>query len=166
MRTNALILVILVALSSSCATVRGGGAAVDTAPLERLLDEWTSAWSSGDVPRLLALFSDDVHYEDVTFGMAVQGRAALRDFAATVAGAFAELRFEPRARFVSADGTSGVIEWLWRGRQTKDFPGLPATNRPFQVRGVTIVEFRNGRIVRNSDYWDLATYSKQVGLSR
>jgi len=28
------------------------------------------------------------------------------------------------------------------------------------------VEFRDGKIARNSDYWDLATYLKQVGLAR
>ena len=67
---------------------------------------------------------------------------------------------------MSADGTAGAIEWVWRGRQTKDLPGLPATNKPFEVRGLTVVEFRNGLISRNSDYWDLATYLKQVGATK
>jgi ketosteroid isomerase-like protein len=43
---------------------------------------------------------------------------------------------------------------------------MPATNKPFEVRGSSIVEFRDGKISRNSDYWDLATYMKQVGLAR
>ena len=62
------------------------------------------------------------------------------------------------------DGKWGAVEWVWRGKQTKDLPGLPATNRPFQVRGASIVEFRDAKISRCSDYWDLATYMKQVGL--
>jgi len=37
---------------------------------------------------------------------------------------------------------------------------------PFEVRGSSVVEFRDGKISRNSDYWDLATYMKQVGLAR
>jgi len=32
------------------------------------------------------------------------------------------------------------------------------------VRGASVVEFRDGKISRESDYWDLATYLKQVGL--
>ena len=59
----------------------------------------------------------------------------------------------------------GAVEWIWRGRQTKDFPGgLTATNTPFQARGSTVVEFRDGKSSRNSDYWDLTTHMKQVGL--
>jgi ketosteroid isomerase-like protein len=40
------------------------------------------------------------------------------------------------------------------------------TNKSFEVRGAIVVEFANGKITRNSDYWDLATYKKQVGLTK
>jgi hypothetical protein len=36
--------------------------------LERVLDQWAVSWSSGDVDKLLPLFTDDVRYEDVTLG--------------------------------------------------------------------------------------------------
>ena len=45
-------------------------------------------------------------------------------------------------------------------------PGLPATNKTFEVRGATVVDFTDGKIRRNSDYWNLATYLKQVGLTK
>jgi steroid delta-isomerase-like uncharacterized protein len=137
----------------------------DVLILERVLDEWAIVWSSGDAARLLTLFTDDVYYEDVTFGAVNEGKAALREFATAVFTSFADLKFESRSRLVAADGTRGAIEWVWRGRQTKDLPGLPATNKPFEVRGATVVEFRDGRIKRNSDYWDSTTYLKQVGLA-
>jgi len=35
-----------------------------------------------------------------------------------------------------------------------------------EIRGATVVEFTDGKISRNSDYWDLATYMKQVGLTK
>jgi len=38
------------------------------------------------------------------------------------------------------------------------------TDKPFEVRGSTIVELADGKISRKSDYWDLATYRRQVGL--
>jgi len=166
MRQNVTILIVLVGLLTGCGTARRAGAHVDTAALERVLDQWATAWSSGDPDRLLPLFADDVQYEDVTFGAVNKGKSALRDFAAAVFESFADLRFESRSRFVAADGRSGSIEWVWRGRQIRDFPGLPATNKPFEVRGAAVVEFRDGKIARNSDYWDLATYLKQVGLAR
>jgi len=158
----------LLTLLAVLALVGGGSAArsADSQALERVLDQWAVSWSSGDVDKLLPLFTDDVRYEDVTFGAVNQGKNALRDFAATTFGAFADLKFELESRLVAADGRSGAMEWTWRGRQTKDLPGLPATNKTFEVRGATVVDFTDGKISRNSDYWDLATYMKQVGLTK
>lgn len=46
-----------------------------------------------------------------------------------------------------------------------DFPGIPATGkRSSAVRGSTIIELEVGKIRRESDYWDAATFMKQVGL--
>jgi hypothetical protein len=128
-RTYALVVFGLVALPGGCATTREVAPPAETAALERALDQWTSAWSSGDVAKLLPLFTDDVYDEDVTFGAIIKGKGGLRDFA-------------------------------------KDLAGRPATNKPFEVRGSTVVEFRDGKITRNSDSWDLATYAKQVDLPR
>jgi hypothetical protein len=63
-----------------------------------------------------------------------------------------DLNFELKARVVAVDGTSWAMEWIWRGGQTKDFPSLPSTNKPFEVRGATVVKFIDGKISRNSDY--------------
>jgi steroid delta-isomerase-like uncharacterized protein len=165
MYRNAMILTVLVVALCGCASTREV-APVDTVPLGQLLDEWTAAWSSNDVPRLLRIFTEDVHYEDVPLGAVSRGKPALAGFATGVFDGFTDLKFERKSRFVSADGRSGAIEWVFRGRQTRDFPGIPATNKPFEVRGSSVVEFRDGKISRNSDYWDLATYLRQVGLAR
>jgi hypothetical protein len=60
-----------------------------TSDLERLLDDWATAWSSSDSSdpeRVLALFVDNCVFEDVTFGVVVRGREELLSF---VNGAFA-----------------------------------------------------------------------------
>lgn len=162
MRQKLLVLVSMLALAGGGSSAR----AADTQELEHVLEQWVVAWSSGDVERLLPLFTDSVDYEDVPFAAASHGREALRDIAIGTFGGFADVKFELKSRFVAADGKSGTIEWIWRGRQTQDFPGLPATNKPFEVRGTTVVEFTDGKISRNSDYWDLSTYMKQVGITK
>ena len=35
-----------------------------------------------------------------------------------------------------------------------------------EIRGATVVEFTDGKISRNSGCWDLATYMKQIGLTK
>jgi steroid delta-isomerase-like uncharacterized protein len=50
------------------------------------------------------------------------------------------------------------------GTHQGDLPGMPATRKSFAVRGATALELDNGRISRNSDYWDMATLLTQLGL--
>jgi steroid delta-isomerase-like uncharacterized protein len=134
--------------------------------LERMLDDWARAWSSAennDPERVLPLFADDCVFEDVTLGVVARGKEELRSF---VNGAFAavpDFKYRLTSRFATSQ--RAAIEWVMSGTQKGDFPGMPATGkRCSSVRGSSIIELEAGRIRRQSDYWDAATFMKQVGL--
>ena len=133
-----------------------------TSGVERILDDWATAWSSHDTEKVLSIFTDDCVYEDVTFGAINHGKKELRAFADGVFAGVPDFRVELTARFV-ADPQAGM-EWVMSGTHKGDFPGMPATGKRFSVRGVTIVELQAGKIRRNSDYWDAASVMRQVGL--
>ena len=40
---------------------------------------------------------------------------------------------------------------------------IPATGNRFSVRGASVIELEDGRIRRNSDYYDGATFLRQIG---
>jgi steroid delta-isomerase-like uncharacterized protein len=131
--------------------------------LKVLLESWTAAWSSHDVERVLALFIDDCVYEDVPFGVVARGKEELRAFAIGAFAAVPDLTFELTWQFVAEP--FAALEWVMSGTHTGDFPGLPATGKRFSaIRGATIVELAGDKFRRNSDYWDTATFMKQVGL--
>lgn len=131
--------------------------------LERLLEGWAAGWSSHETEKLLALFTDDCVYEDVTFGVVTRGKEELRAFANGAFAAVPDIAFQLTSRF--ATDHSGGFEWVMSGTHKGDFPGLPGTGRRFaSIRGATIVEFQGRKIRRCSDYWDAATFMKQVGL--
>ena len=130
--------------------------------VERILDDWATAWSSHDADKILSLFTDDCVYEDVTFAAINRGKKELRAFAEGVFAGVPDLKIELTAGFVA--GTWGVMEWVMSGTHKGDFPGMPATGKRFSTRGVTILELEAGKIRRNSDYWDAATVMRQVGL--
>jgi steroid delta-isomerase-like uncharacterized protein len=136
---------------------------VATTHLEVVLENWAAAWSSHDAEKVLALFTDDCVYEDVTFGVVTRGKEELRAFATGAFAAVPDFKFQLTTRF--AVGHLAGMEWLMSGTHAGDFPGLPATGRRFSsIRGATIVELHGSKIRRNSDYWDAATFMKQVGL--
>jgi steroid delta-isomerase-like uncharacterized protein len=130
--------------------------------VERVLEDWASAWSSRDAVKLLSLFTDDCVYEDVTFGVITHGKKELRAFAEGVFAGVPDFKIELTARFLA--GTSGSMEWVMSGTHKGDFPGMPSTGKRFSTRGVTILELQDGKIRRNSDYWDAAGVMRQVGL--
>jgi steroid delta-isomerase-like uncharacterized protein len=129
---------------------------------KRTIEQHWTHWSAHDLDRLLPLFTDDVVYEDVTMGVVNRGAAQLRTFAEGLFSGFPDVTFEMRSSF--ANGSSGGSEWIMRGTHTGDLPGMPATRRRMEVRGASIFEFSGDKIRRCSDYWDMTTFLKQLGL--
>jgi steroid delta-isomerase-like uncharacterized protein len=130
--------------------------------LERIIVEHWEAWSAHDLDRLLALFAEDLVYEDVTMGVVNRSAADLRAFGEGFFAAFPDVTFEPSSVF--AAGAAGGCEWVMRGTHQGDMPGMPRTGRSIEVRGASVFEFDGGRIRRCSDYWDMATFLRQLGL--
>ena len=56
---------------------------------------------------------------------------------------------------VMGDG-SVAVEWVMTGTDR-------ATGTKFSARGVSIMDLRRGKIRRNSDYWNMADFQRQVG---
>jgi hypothetical protein len=66
---------------------------------------------------------------------------------------------------VLADDRFCMIEW--RSRATHDgrpFMGIEPTGRPLDLRGVDIMEVEDGRVVRNTVYYDGAAYARGLGM--
>ena len=127
-----------------------------------ILQELATAWSAHDVEKIVSLCTDDCVYEDVTMGAVNRGTSELRRFADAVFGAFPDFRMELTSAFVAGDLAG--LEWTMSGTHRGDLPGLPATGKQFSLRGSSICELRDGKIQRNSDYWDMVTFLKQIGL--
>lgn len=137
-----------------------------TSDLDRMLDDWAVAWSaneSNDPERVLALFADDCVFEDVTFGVVACGKEELRSFVKSAFAAVPDFKYGVISRFATSQWAA--IEWVMSGTHKGDFPGIPATGQRFSlVRGSSILELEAGKIRRESDYWDAATFMKQIGV--
>jgi len=119
---------------------------------------WIDGWNSTDPAKLVAAFTPDGVYEDVTFGLKKQGSAEIADlhkfFHSSVGGL--------NVKLVDAhiNGGYGTIEWIFGGTDV----GVFKTGKPFSVRGVSVIEVKDGRISRNLDYYDAAGIMRQVGV--
>ena len=126
------------------------------------VEEYAAAWSTQNVEMILSFFTEDCVYEDVALGRVNTGKQELEAFLRTTFVAIPDFHIEPKATF--AAGPQAANEWVMSGTQRGSFPGIPATNKRFSVRGASIMEMEEGKIRRNTDYWSLAALLQQVGV--
>lgn len=109
----------------------------------------------------LSLYTDDCVYEDVARGSVARGKPELESFYQEVRAAFPDFA----KVFVSSMSTEdhGAVQWVMKGTQTGDLPGLPATNKKMSVRGISIFEMRGDKIKELHEYYNFAEALKQLG---
>lgn len=111
-----------------------------------LLRRWYRAWDAHDLPAVLGLFHEAVVFENWT-GARVQGREALsRAWQEWFAGE--DFRFEEEETFVDETAQAALYRWTLRWPSTE--PGREG--RPEVRRGVDVLHFAGGRIVRKLTY--------------
>jgi steroid delta-isomerase-like uncharacterized protein len=121
-------------------------------------EKWIAGWNSHDPDKMLPLFTDDIFYEDVTFAEVSHGQAEVRKFIVSELESVPDLELKLMRADIH-DG-HGTIEWTFSGTDKDVFK----TGKKFSVRGVSVIEMRDGKIFRNVDYYDAATIMHQVGL--
>ena len=125
--------------------------------------DYLDAWNSHDGKRVIGFMADDVFYEDLAIGQVHEGKAAVAAFVQRSDGFSKDYKFVLVSE--QSGGDSYAFEWEMIGTNTGEGAGLPATNKPFRIRGVSVGTLdASGKIKHNRDYWNLADYLMQVGI--
>jgi steroid delta-isomerase-like uncharacterized protein len=131
----------------------------DTA--RKVIDIYIEAWNSRDIDAILSFFDEDCRYEDEALRKVMVGHDQLRQFFETMYGAFSNLSFEVVSVFQATDCIAW--EWIMAGNYSGvGNSGLAPTGRAMRVRGASITEFKNDKIIRNTDYWNMARMKRQL----
>jgi steroid delta-isomerase-like uncharacterized protein len=133
-----------------------GKAAADQSAV--IAEKLIAAWNSHSPEQMVPSFTSDIFYEDVAFGEVSHGSAELRKFAASEFEGIPDL--ELKLVRANIHGGHGTIEWTFSGTDK----GVFKTGKKFSVRGVSVVDVRDGKISRCMDYYDVATIMRQVGV--
>ncbi|OQD16942.1 hypothetical protein UE98_29335 [Burkholderia cenocepacia] len=110
----------------------------------------------------MTVFTDDIVYFDVPLLAEMKGKEELKNFAVAFFAAFPDVQFTRTSPPV-VSGDRAAVTWRVTGTQKGQFLDVPATNKTMDVMGVSMMEFKDGKIARNSDYWDMATLLRQIG---
>jgi len=125
--------------------------------------EWVSCFNAGGMERLFAMYAEDVQFEDITFAHKCNGLGELKKFFGALASPEAGENVFTANAYVG-DTNGGTIEWTWQAKHTGDFLGIPAKGKQTNVRGVSVMTFRSGKIASQHDYWDANTAIQQLKI--
>jgi steroid delta-isomerase-like uncharacterized protein len=95
-------------------------------------------------------------------GVINHDKTEVANFYTLVFSAFPDFKIELTSHFVA--GNWAGAKWLMSGTHQGDLPGLPATKKHFSIRGASVFGLQGTIFSRCSDYWDMATFLKQIGV--
>jgi steroid delta-isomerase-like uncharacterized protein len=131
-------------------------------PRQAVLDEIADL-SRGDLEAVLAYYTDDVYFEDVTVPQPCRNKSEMRDFMAIFYRGFPDLHIDVRS-CVACDGGTVVAEYDLMGTHTGEFVGHQPTGRSFRIKAVSVYEHDGDLFTRESVYYDSASLFGQLGL--
>ena len=117
--------------------------------------------ATGNIQQLHHDYHEDAIVEDSMFPQPFVGREAILARKGAGFASLPDLTITPTNRIVR--GNQLTVEWVASGTHMRDYPGLPATGRSFSIPGVTVVVRREGKIVRESLYYDMSEVQRQLG---
>lgn len=92
-----------------------------------------------------------------------RGVDACQEFFTELLAAFPD--FDIQVANMIADGDHVVSEWRATGTFTgTPFRGVHATGRPVELRGCDVMHFDQGKLKRNTVYYDGLGFARQIGL--
>ena len=120
---------------------------------------WDEVINEGKVSVLDTAYAPDVVLHTVP---EIKGAAKARAYYANYVTGFSNREFIVKETF--AQGNKLTKYWIFKGKHTGDFFGIPATGKTINVEGCTIATIVNGKITEERDFFDNLEFLRQLGL--
>ena len=128
--------------------------------------DMVNAWNEHDVDGVMSFYAPEYVGIDVGQPTPEHGLEGKRRAVAQYLHAFPDLRFVPEEPVgMSAAGVDTVVlNWIATGTHLGPFMNIPPSGRTIQVRGVSTLKLRDGKIVGATYVWDVAGLLRAIGL--
>src|SRR5215212_7089877 len=123
-----------------------------TTDLATYADLINEAWNSHDIEKVLGFYSPKYIGHDVGQSSLLRGHEGLRAMLETYWQAFPDLQFIVTDAVIQ--GSRVVVVWVAKGTHQGPMMNIPPTEHKVEVRGVSVIEVKDGFIVRGQYIWD------------
>ncbi|MGC1969183.1 MAG: ester cyclase [Candidatus Acidiferrales bacterium] len=122
-------------------------------------------WNEGRVQTIYDLLDENVvGIGQDQPGVEIHGPADFVALFHRLHGAFPDIKITVDDTIAADDKV--VARWSAVMTHTGDHLGIPATNRPVRVTGITIAQIKDGKIIRGWDNWDQFALMQQLSIAR
>lgn len=128
----------------------------------KIAEIWMNAMNRHDLEKMESLYAEDVVGDEVAEPEVIVGKEKLTEAYKELFQAFPDCKVTITNRIAGADHV--LLEIIWEGTNKGEFRGTPATDKRVKLRIAYIFRIRDGKIHEIREYYDAATYLKQVGM--
>jgi len=126
----------------------------------RIAELLYDAYNRGDAAAAAALYSESGRHREVAQDRERAGRQAVEDGLAHFLASIPDAHWHAERRI--ADANAVAIAYRLTGTLQRQMGPFEPKGQQLDLRGVHVLEVENGEIVRCDDYWDAATFGKQL----
>ena len=120
------------------------------------------ALSKKDLDTVSEFHTDQTVDDFVAIGE-IRGKSSIRRLFGELFAAFPD--FEITADRIVSDRSTAVVQWHAAGTFSGGkYQGVEPTGRQVETRGVDVMEISEGRVVRDTIYYDGASLARQIGM--
>lgn len=132
----------------------------------RIIERIYELNNSHDLVTRNDLLANDIHFE-APGSIVITNRDQYNAYLQGFLDAFPDLRFELTQKVAQGDWV--VVNWIASGThsgglRTPTGDVIPATGKKAVVPGSNTFQVKNGKVVSDHTYWDMATLLAQLGL--
>jgi steroid delta-isomerase-like uncharacterized protein len=127
--------------------------------VRRLFEE---VWNKGNLPLADELFTPNYAHHDSSTLDVGRGPESEKKRATLYRTAFPDIRFS--IEDIIAEGETVMVRWSCRGTHRGDLSGVAPTGKQFNISGVSIARFANGKMAEGWVNWDALGLMQQLGV--
>jgi predicted ester cyclase len=116
------------------------------------------SWNAGDLDGYLELYHESIRLHG--YSPEPMDKGEVRGFYEGIFGAFGSPKLVHETLW---DGETCAIRFTMTGRHVAEFMGVPATGSEIELPGITILHFRDDRVVERFSQADMLGLLVQVG---
>jgi steroid delta-isomerase-like uncharacterized protein len=126
-----------------------------------ILRSIVAALNGRNISEAVAVFNNHFTFTDHALGLAFNEKPRLTEFFQKSRELFPDTVVTVTSTLES--GNHAIAEWTLTATEVLHYAGSVNFRKPFSLPGISVVEIEEARIIRWSDYYDLAT-SRRMAL--